>query len=238
MNTKKQCLLKYVFYAASFNRRQMRCYKQKIDMFENNDIIIPQNNIKNININVIGKNNKICIKNNVKGNINIYVFGDNNTVCIDENVWGGNLNIEIGQNHHNFGPVHDCNVKIGKNTKIESAKFVIKNSNAKINIGHDCMFAFDITLYHTDSHPVFDLDTHKIINKVKQMNIGNHVWIGANVTILKNTQIADDCIIGWGSVVSGSFAQEHCVIAGNPGKVVRTNITWDSDGTKGYISNE
>lgn len=238
MKTKKQCLLKYIIYTMLFNRRKKHLYKQKISMFENNNIVIPKDNIKNTNIDINGKNNNIIIKDSVKGLVNICVFGDNNTVYIDDCVFAGKLSIEVGQNHKNFGPVHDCEVKIGKNTTIESAKLVIKNSGAKISIGKNCMFAFNITLYHTDSHPVFDLDSHKIINKVKHMIIGDHVWIGANTTILKNTQIANDCIVGWASVVSGKFDKEHCAIAGNPGKIVKTNITWDSNGSKGYVQNE
>lgn len=33
--------------------------------------------------------------------------------------------------------------------------------------------------------------------------IGNRVWIGANVVILRNTHIGDDCVIAAGSVVKG-----------------------------------
>ncbi len=33
--------------------------------------------------------------------------------------------------------------------------------------------------------------------------IGDRVWIGANVTVLRNTHIGDDCVIAAGSVVKG-----------------------------------
>lgn len=33
--------------------------------------------------------------------------------------------------------------------------------------------------------------------------IGSRVWIGANVTILRNTHIGDDCVIAAGSIVKG-----------------------------------
>ena len=72
---------------------------------------------------------------------------------------------------------------------------------------------------------------------MKGINIGNHCWIGANSTILKNTTIADDSIIGWGGVVSGSYSQSHCAIAGNPARVVKTNITWDSKSFNDYVDN-
>ena len=96
----------------------------------------------------------------------------------------------------------------------------------------------DINIFNTDAHPIYSIGPNEIINKVKGINIGNHCLIGANVTLLKNTNISDDCILGWGGVVSGSFQQPHCAIAGNPAKIVKTDITWNSNGSKGYVENK
>ena len=230
MKTRNQCLFKSILYAIMLRRRKFYFYKQKLQMFDNNNIAIPTNCSKNINVDIIGKGNNILIKDTVTGAINIFVYGDNNNITIDDNVFVYILDIFVGQNHKNFGPVHNCNVQIGKGTSFESTQIIIKNSNAKLNIGKNCMFAFNITLYHTDSHPIFNLTSNKIINKIKTLHIGNHVWIGANVTILKNSFIADDCIVGWGSVVSGKFVIEHTVIGGNPAKPIKTNVTWNYDG--------
>jgi acetyltransferase-like isoleucine patch superfamily enzyme len=52
-----------------------------------------------------------------------------------------------------------------------------------------------------------------------KITIGNNVFIGNNCTLLPNTQIGDNCIIGAGSVVRGQFP-ENSVIVGNPAKVV------------------
>lgn len=49
--------------------------------------------------------------------------------------------------------------------------------------------------------------------------IGNNVFIGINSTILPNTYIGDNCIVGAGSVVRGKFP-ENSVIIGNPAKAV------------------
>jgi len=54
--------------------------------------------------------------------------------------------------------------------------------------------------------------------------IGNNVFFGNNCTILPNTNIGDNCIIGAGSVIRGKFP-ENSVIIGNPAKVVlKTNV--------------
>lgn len=238
MNIKTKYLLKYILYTVLLNHRKSRTYKQKIRMFQDNKIVFTDKGSRHIKLNISGKNNQIIIKNTVRAKLNISVFGDNNIITIDDYVWAGRLDVVIGQNHKNFGPVHDCEVRVGEGSSFESTSIVIKNSYAKLVIGKNCMFAFNITLYHTDSHPIFDLDTNKIINKVGTLSIGEHVWVGANATILKNAFIADDSVVGWGSVVSGRFDTKNVVIAGNPAKVVKTNITWNSDGSKGYVQNE
>ena len=57
------------------------------------------------------------------------------------------------------------------------------------------------------------------------MVIGNKVWIGCNVTILKNTFVGNNCVIAAGSVVKGTFP-DNTLIAGNPAKAVKQNVDW------------
>jgi acetyltransferase-like isoleucine patch superfamily enzyme len=44
--------------------------------------------------------------------------------------------------------------------------------------------------------------------------IGQHCWMGSNVMILKNTVIGDNCVIGAGTVVSGTIPSNSIVKAG------------------------
>lgn len=50
--------------------------------------------------------------------------------------------------------------------------------------------------------------------------IGNRVWIGANVTILKGVKIGDDTIVGAGSVVTKDLPA-NVIAVGVPAKVIR-----------------
>ena len=52
-----------------------------------------------------------------------------------------------------------------------------------------------------------------------RIKIGDNVFIGNNCTLLPNTTVGDNCIIGAGSVVRGKFP-DNSVIVGNPAKVV------------------
>lgn len=208
-------------------------------MLVNNVINVPKKLLKRVDINIDGENNRIEISENarVSGFLFIKIYGDNNVVKIADGAGITELKISIGQKHHNFGKVNNHVFSLGENTGITECEYVTYNSNSKCIIGKGCMISFGVTIYNTDAHPIFDVNTNEIINKVKEISIGDHCWIGAHSTILKNTQIADDCIVGWGSVVSGKHLIPHCAIAGNPAKKVKEGITWSPNGSNGYVQN-
>lgn len=170
------------------------------EILAQNNISIPKNNIKNFNITLSGENNTIILNENNKlsdsASIDISLNGDNNVIIFNEGFLLSNyLAIEMGRKHPNYGEVKNCSITIGENTTIESAVITMVNSNSYIKIGKNCMLANNITLYNTDTHPVLDLITKKMVNYVKGIEIGEHCWLGRNCVILKNTTIANDCIV-------------------------------------------
>lgn len=76
-----------------------------------------------------------------------------------------------------------------------------------------------------------------MLNHARSIKIGNNVWCGYGVSILKNVHVADNCIIGCHSVVAKSFDTPYCAIAGNPAKVVKTNVEWEIDQNEDFINN-
>ena len=78
---------------------------------------------------------------------------------------------------------------------------------------------------------IFDNDFHSLDPKerrgeiydnlvTKPVVIRKNVFVGCNSILLKGTRIGDNCVVGAGSVVSGTF-EPGCVIAGNPARVIR-----------------
>lgn len=173
--------------------------------------------------------------------LDIRICGDGNIVEIGEGcAVAQSLRILVGQDHANFGPVEKSSVKIGPGTTFESCSMFIYTSNSSIEMGGGCMVSHSVTLYHGDAHPVMDAKTGSIRNRVGKMSVGEHVWLGANSTLLKNAAVADGCIVGFGSVVSGKFTKSGTAIAGNPAKCVTREgdeITW-ARGNPDYIRNE
>lgn len=54
--------------------------------------------------------------------------------------------------------------------------------------------------------------------------IGNNCFIGDRSIILYGVELADNIIVGAGSVVTRSFDQQRIIIGGNPAKIIGT---WD-----------
>lgn len=211
------------------------------DGYGQNYIEIAEEDKNNINLKISGSNNRIVIKKlarGCKGKIDISLAGNGCTLVFEEGIWVSSmLKLIIGQVHPNFGVITDTEIHIGRGTSFESCTIITYNSRATLNIGERCMFAYGITLFHTDAHPIYNLETKQIVNRVGRMDIGRHVWVGAGATILKNAVIADECIVGWGSVVSGRFGDPHSVLAGNPARKVRGGVYWEANGSKGYVQN-
>ncbi len=196
---------------------------------------------KKIKLNIKGNNNVIKIQSAkaIKNSLSINIYGDNNYIFL------GNSNCLRGKVTFNLGSgldycIRNSKIVIGNNNGFsDRISFTTVNSNAKILVGDNCMFSSNIELYNTDGHPIYNASsTNKgHINYVKDMIIGNHVWIGYGAVILKNVNIPDNCIIGRNSVVaSKNFIEPNCVIAGNPAKIVKRNINWDVY-SKDYVDN-
>lgn len=95
-----------------------------------------------------------------------------------------------------------------------------------ITIGNNFLGGWNLCIRDTDGHPVIvDGKTKK---KAKPINIGNHVWVGADSVILKGTRIHDDSIVACNSVVVGlSSTTDGCLIAGCPARIKKENIKWE-----------
>lgn len=94
-----------------------------------------------------------------------------------------------------------------------------------IIIGSDCMFSLHIHLRNAAGHGIYDGATGKRIAKGQSLIIGDHVWLGWGVMVVKGLKIGCGSMIGGGSIVSRDIP-EKCLAAGNPAKVIRENILW------------
>jgi acetyltransferase-like isoleucine patch superfamily enzyme len=197
---------------------------------------------RNNTTSVKGNNNQIEASNSILKNVKFDICGDHNLIIIDsmtiiENVTfyvrGSGHHISIGKNCRftNGGTIwiedQNCNLLIGDNTYIVNADISITESNSSIKIGSNCMFAYKIDIRNGDSHSIIDLTSGKRINQAQNIEIEDHVWIGAYSKILKGVTIKKDAVVGIASVVTKDVLS-NTIVAGVPAKVIKENITWDS----------
>ncbi len=92
-----------------------------------------------------------------------------------------------------------------------------QNISAKIIIGKGTWIAPNVSII-TSNHDPNDLNQHR---PGKDVIIGTNCWIGINSVILPGVHLGDYTIVGAGSVVTKSFPEGNCIIAGNPAKLIK-----------------
>ncbi len=99
----------------------------------------------------------------------------------------------------------------------ENTRIMVKRS---ITIGSDFLCAWGSF--------ITDCDWHLIKRKDHQadVEIGDHVWIAPNCSILKGTRIGNGCIVATGAVINRKQFPDGCLIGGNPPIVLESGVEW------------
>jgi acetyltransferase-like isoleucine patch superfamily enzyme len=111
------------------------------------------------------------------------------------------------------------NAKVGRRCKISSHSFICEGVTIEDNvfIGHGVMFT-------NDSYPRATADGGQLQTeadwKVEKTVVKRGASIGTGATILPNTCIGENAIVGAGSVVTRDVPA-NAIIAGNPAKILR-----------------
>lgn len=90
-------------------------------------------------------------------------------------------------------------------------------ANGKIEIGKGTFIAPNVGLI-TRNHDINNPENH---TEAKPIKLGESCWIGMNSMILPGVELGPHTVVGAGSVVTKSFPEGFCVIAGNPAKKIK-----------------
>lgn len=181
---------------------------------------------------VLGKDNTMIVgKNSCLNNVILRIQGSHNLIEIENNViLGKNCKIYLFGNH--------LKLKIGEGTTFtHDDELLVQEDKSMITIGKDCQFSHHINVRTSDAHPIYYSNTNERANKAKDVVIGNHVWVGANVIIQKGAQIGDGCVVGTYSIVNHRILDRNseredavphdAILAGIPAKIVKSGIYWE-----------
>jgi acetyltransferase-like isoleucine patch superfamily enzyme len=109
-------------------------------------------------------------------------------------------------------------IYIGAHTYINRNTFL--DATFSLSIGQHC--AIGPGCYITDHDHGLDLSLPPLSQPMvaKPTQVGDRVWIGANVTVLKGVRIGNDAVIGAGSVVTKDVP-ERAIAVGVPARVIK-----------------
>ena len=186
------------------------------------DKVTRVDSIEGVAINFKGKNSVVRFKKPLPRRTSCrFDLGDDCLISFDSsNRYINNLTVDVTASH--------SRVTFGLNFSCYRTNVILSNEpGLSITFGDNCIVASGVIIRATDAHSIIDKSTGNVINHGKSISIGNHVWIAANVTILKGVSLSDWTVVGACALVTKSFDEQNCVIAGNPAKVLKRGIVWD-----------
>lgn len=149
-----------------------------------------------------------------------FLFGNNNSVIIHKNARLNNIVFWM-EDDNNL-------IEIGCESTMEGQSQLAACEGTSIIIGNDCMFSSQVNFSTTDSHSIEDLEGNRI-NPAKDIQIGNHVWVGQKTLVLKGSSIADNCIVGAYSLVNKNLIETNSIYAGHSAHKVKEGINWNRE---------
>lgn len=130
----------------------------------------------------------------------------------------------IGINKGPYWPMHFSSTIVGGWRNVNAGIEVSPGLSAgcyiqaigKISIGDYTQIAPNVGIISSNHLPE---DNSK--HSVSEVHIGKYCWIGMGAVILPGVVLGDFTVVGAGAIVTKSFPDGYCVIAGNPARHIR-----------------
>ncbi|MGP9039851.1 acyltransferase [Cytobacillus kochii] len=177
----------------------------------------------------VGEGNTLIVERGAKfKNTNIHFNGNHSVVIIGKSNRRATFNVSVWNNSAFF---------IGRNYSFNGSARFILSEQKNLFIGHDNMFSTGVVVRLADPHLIYDAATKKRINPTKSVYLGDHIWIGQDVMILKGVNIGSGSILGAKSLVTKSLPS-NVSAAGSPARIVRKDVFWARPSVHAYTDNE
>ncbi|WP_088840930.1 acyltransferase [Listeria sp. ILCC797] len=188
---------------------------------QSNNVFLNQEKVQFQNSEVVfnGKDNLLILDENVTlRNSKIIFHGDHSVVYIKKTLQNQimiNLNIHAGST-----------VFIDEGASFNGVLNAIISEHQNLIVGKDAMFSFGSWIRTSDVHPIYQIESGERLNRPASVLIGDHVWIGQDVKLLKGATIGSSSIVGANAIVT-SVVPNNAVVAGNPARVVKESVFWE-----------
>lgn len=91
-----------------------------------------------------------------------------------------------------------------------------------ITLGHGTYIGPNVGIITTNHDPL-DPDSHR---PPADITFGRACWVGMNSVVLAGVTLGDHTVVGAGSVVTRSYPEGHCILAGSPARKIRDLVHW------------
>lgn len=123
-----------------------------------------------------------------------------------------------------------CDILVGKNSEVTFGKnfsagnnFYI-SSNKGVAFGDYVLLGWNVSIRDSDGHTVIENGIEK--PNQKKIVIGDHVWIGSDVTVFKGVEIKNDSVVASHAIVTKAFKENSVLVGGFPASIIKKNINW------------
>lgn len=116
---------------------------------------------------------------------------------------------------------NNASIEIGK-AYINHGATIIAGNHMKIGNGLLC--SRNVTIFDSDFHKIVDLAGNQL-NMPRNIEIGDHVWIGVNATLLRGARIGNGAVVAADAVVGGKI-KPGTMASGNPARSY-SEILWE-----------
>lgn len=168
----------------------------------------------------------ICISSSQKNLFNTsksdihksFRLGTDNQIYIDSSA-RIIIDKDVTINQHNFITIKkNASLQIGANTYITRATI---SCLGEITIGQNCILGEGMKLFdHNHQYTKEPFSVSKTEFNIGKITLGNNVWTGANVTVLKDVVIGNNVIIGAGCVIHKNVPDNTIIINNQEHKII------------------
>ena len=86
------------------------------------------------------------------------------------------------------------------------------------------MMGPNVIISASDAHCIYQTTDGRVLNRGKDVIIGNHCWFTSNIFVFKGVTIADNCIFGAGANVTKDCLTKNALYVGTPAKMIKENV--------------
>lgn len=165
------------------------------------------------------RHKQLAVGKNVRFNVPVRGDGAGTLIIGNRNMLGYRPAFRLGTGEILLQARHpDAKITIGEGNAFSNNISIM--ANEQITIGNRCQIGDMVAIYDCDFHEINPATRNRSAGLTKPVSIGNNVWLGSRIVVLKGVSIGDNSVIAAASVVTKSIPA-NCIAAGNPARVIR-----------------